>query len=423
MRNSTSSEPMIIDQNELEKQDCCKTIFTTLYVKLFFGFFAMISILLDLNKYFNLIKFIAKRTDWILANIPVLIFFLSCILIRAAKVDPWAVGVAQARIGSTFMKVGIRNITFNFDVKNNRKDIQKFVKELTDKSELYNYFLVSASYKDPCRVKVRTKKRKEIPQKAILTKKIDELEKFNYVPIGIGLTNEGGLGIVTWQMNNQEKVIGNDEYGVVTTLPSNSFLIAGGTGSGKSVLENNIIRHINKYHDKIMSCLVDVKKVEFGNLSNLKGVNMVATDLIEAKGALVSAQKIMMSRFKQMEAIGVNNVYNIKDFRCDYFVFNSPEKAIKVQFDEILYTKIDGEVEINTAQEIYQHIKAGKEVFIYFDGQKAPPVICNKVNKYFYLGNAVYKEDDTLTLRGGDKITAGEIMAGILQGKTYETID
>ena len=417
MGNKMSSEELhIVDQYELEKNNDQRTIYTTFGPKVIMGFISFLCILADVLKYIQFKPFwgILKHADWIFMNVPVVIFVLMLIFYRSAKCDTWIISMARSNLGSTFTKVTTRKIILNFDVRYTAKDINKFVQDLTDRSELYNYFLVKTDYTNS-RIHIKTRKRVHIPEKTSFTKEYEQDEKWNYIPLGITLTKKSELGSVNWMLNDQEKV------GVPTreTIPSVSFLVAGTTGSGKSVVETNIIRHINKFHDRTQGILVDVKRVEFGNLSNLEGINVVATDVEQACFSLESIKNIMYDRFKFMECEDCNNIYKIKNYKCAYFVFDCNGKQIKMQFDEILYCRIDGKVVINTVDNIYDRIKKEEEVFIYFEGQKAPPVIFNPQDDYYFIAGDIYGPDDIVKTKR-EKIPAVELIKRINAGEVID---
>lgn len=365
-------------------------------------------------------------------KIPVFIYFipaaltiLSFIFLHGISVDIWVPHIASSRIGSTYCKIGLSNITLDYDVINSGKDIDKFINEITEKSEDWNYFLVKNSRRN-MKIKLKVRPKVKIPTKAPFEGEIVSNEQWNYVPLGICLTDSSVLGTINWMLNDNNKVVGEHKE----TIPSTSFLVSGGTGSGKSVLENNIIRHCNKFNNNFQTMLIDVKRVEFGNLSNLEGIKAVALDIMEAKGCLEASREIMYSRFKFMEKTGVNNVYKLKNYQCDYFVICNIISGVKklYQFDEIFYAKVNGEVTIATIEDLYKKIEEGT-VEIYFSSQKESSNIIDtdeerckstgnlfirevKPGEFYNIGGFAIAPDETCMI-SGNKQTPENILKAV----------
>jgi len=118
---------------------------------------------------------------------------------------------------------------------------------------------------------------------------------------------------------------GNIVMGDIATMPH--MLIAGTTGSGKSVFTNSIILNI-LYHatpDEVKLILIDPKKVEFPVYNGIPHLLIpVVTDPMKAAGALGWAVNEMMRRYNLFEA---NGVKNIEDF--NEFVDENPELNYK----------------------------------------------------------------------------------------------
>ena len=118
---------------------------------------------------------------------------------------------------------------------------------------------------------------------------------------------------------------GNIVMGDIATMPH--MLIAGTTGSGKSVFTNSVILNI-LYHatpDEVKLILIDPKKVEFPVYNGIPHLLIpVVTDPMKAAGALGWAVNEMMRRYNLFEA---NGVKNIEDF--NEFVDENPELNYK----------------------------------------------------------------------------------------------
>ena len=106
--------------------------------------------------------------------------------------------------------------------------------------------------------------------------------------------------------------------GDIATMPH--MLIAGTTGSGKSVFTNSIILNI-LYHatpDEVKLILIDPKKVEFPVYNGIPHLLIpVVTDPMKAAGALGWAVNEMMRRYNLFEANGVKNIEDFNEFVDD----------------------------------------------------------------------------------------------------------
>lgn len=157
---------------------------------------------------------------------------------------------------------------------------------------------------------------------------------WNAIPLGLTANEDGDVLPVYWYLNDQN--LHSDDY---NTIPSTSFLVAGGTGSGKTVLELGILSHLTKYPDMFQVVGIDCKRVEFTSPKLKSQFNAVLKDAQSAASAIETARSILMQRFKMMEKYQVNNVYKVaqKDVDVDYYEFNCQ----KYQFDEILEVEVD----------------------------------------------------------------------------------
>lgn len=109
--------------------------------------------------------------------------------------------------------------------------------------------------------------------------------------------------------------------GDIASMPH--MLIAGTTGSGKSVFTNSIILNI-LFHaspDEVKLILIDPKKVEFPMYNGIPHLLIpVVTEPLKAAGALGWAVNEMMRRYKLFEA---NGTKNLEDY--NQFVDENPE--------------------------------------------------------------------------------------------------
>lgn len=84
------------------------------------------------------------------------------------------------------------------------------------------------------------------------------------------------------------------------------LLVAGTTGSGKSVFFHNLIYNAIQFEDLDLY-LVDTKKVEFGLYQGLPKVINLATDYEDAVSILENLCQIMEQRYQYMSDIGLSN--------------------------------------------------------------------------------------------------------------------
>ncbi|MBQ9374867.1 MAG: DNA translocase FtsK, partial [Ruminococcus sp.] len=113
--------------------------------------------------------------------------------------------------------------------------------------------------------------------------------------------------------------------GDIASMPH--MLIAGTTGSGKSVFTNSIILNIlfHASSEEVKLVLIDPKKVEFPVYNGIPHLLMpVVTEPLKAAGALGWAVNEMMRRYKRFEE---NGTKNIEDY--NYYVDENPDLELK----------------------------------------------------------------------------------------------
>jgi S-DNA-T family DNA segregation ATPase FtsK/SpoIIIE len=118
-------------------------------------------------------------------------------------------------------------------------------------------------------------------------------------------------------------VLGRDSVGnplIADLSPMPHLLIAGTTGSGKSVCVNSIILSImvlRKPHE-VKLILVDPKQVE---MTDFKGIphllTPVVTDMKLAAGVLTWAVQKMDDRYERMSRVGVRNIATFNKLTCE----------------------------------------------------------------------------------------------------------
>lgn len=106
--------------------------------------------------------------------------------------------------------------------------------------------------------------------------------------------------------------------GDIASMPH--MLIAGTTGSGKSVFTNSIILNI-LYHaspEEVKMILIDPKKVEFPMYNGIPHLLIpVVTEPLKAAGALGYAVNEMMRRYKVFEANGTKNLEDYNKYAAE----------------------------------------------------------------------------------------------------------
>lgn len=103
-------------------------------------------------------------------------------------------------------------------------------------------------------------------------------------------------------LNDREIVIGKDINGRNTTIDFNKaphLLIAGTTGSGKSVLIHNLLVNIlNHYGNKQQLVLIDPKGTELPMYRNVRNATFVGGDTTKSISVLQQCEKIMDDRYR-----------------------------------------------------------------------------------------------------------------------------
>lgn len=98
----------------------------------------------------------------------------------------------------------------------------------------------------------------------------------------------------------------DDEQRLATLDELTHLLVAGTTGSGKSVALSNIITSLCCFNSKknLALFLIDVKNVEFSKFKRAPQVRKVITDSAEAKDSLEQLVQVMETRYAKLAQIG-----------------------------------------------------------------------------------------------------------------------
>lgn len=120
-------------------------------------------------------------------------------------------------------------------------------------------------------------------------------------------------------------LMGENIYCLLNKMPH--LLIAGATGSGKSVCMNSIITSLlmRSKPDEVKMLLIDPKKVEFTPFHNVPHLlGPVISDATEASNALKVIVKIMDERYNLFSSAGVRNIESFNQY-----IDNNPKETIK----------------------------------------------------------------------------------------------
>lgn len=142
----------------------------------------------------------------------------------------------------------------------------------------------------------------EIPNQSVAPVKIKEILASKQM-----LNKKGGI-----QVALGKDIMGIPQCADLTKMPH--LLVAGSTGSGKSVCINSIINSIlMRYRpDEVKMMLVDPKKVE---LSNYNGVpHLLCPVVCDPKKASLALQKIVVEMDRRYETFAENGVKKIDDY-------------------------------------------------------------------------------------------------------------
>lgn len=128
-------------------------------------------------------------------------------------------------------------------------------------------------------------------------------------------------------------IAGSAIVGDVAKMPH--MIIAGATGSGKSVCTNSIIMSIlmNATPDEVKLILIDPKIVEFRVYEGIPHLLIpVVTDPKKAAGALNWAVQEMLRRYKQFAELNVRDIYdyNQKALQADNDLAKMPQIVIAI---------------------------------------------------------------------------------------------
>ncbi len=247
-------------------------------------------------------------------------------------------------------------------------------------------------------VKDLTKTQKDISNMLPIIAKYDSATDtlWNFIPLGMAIDSNEVIKPIGWYLNDQNI---SEDY--IDTVPSTTLLLVGGKGSGKNVVQDLIIQHVNEFASRMQLIGVDLDRTEFigPNILN-RFSGGVLNDINSIAESLDKLQALMMTRFKLMLKAQVNNIYKVDatKIKVDYY---NIEGIGKVQFDEILSIKINDQSLSLSARDFYNlFIDSEEETMIvndikitqnditqFFSNYKSSTIICmindiNIINNY-----------------------------------------
>lgn len=273
---------------------------------------------------------------------------------RRCKFDHWMPTLAAHKVSCNRIFYDSKRLYLEYDISLTPKDLKEFATTLNDKSENFTYYYLGNDI-DQAIFTLGISKKASIPKSAKMKHEQDKV--WNFIPLGETVDNELQAVVpVGWYLNKENKA-----EGVMDFEASTSMLIAGGTGSGKSVQEVGIIGHCSRFPDNFQLMLADPKKVEFGPIRHVESCKLVALEVDTIAAMIKKMQEIMMNRFRFMESRAENNVYKLIGEPVDYYKFNIPGFDKPQQFDELIHCRIDGKEQLITAEEVYKEFEFQKD--------------------------------------------------------------
>ena len=164
-------------------------------------------------------------------------------------------------------------------------------------------------------IEIPNSKVASVPIREVLSRPTKEVEKAN-IPVALG-----------------KDIMGSIKYADISKMPH--LLVAGSTGSGKSVCINSFIASIlmKKKPEEVKLVMVDPKKVE---LSNYNGIPHLLWPVVsDPKKASAALQKVVAIMEKRYDEFAEKNVKNIAGY--NEMVKKKNESAGRKVMDEMYY--------------------------------------------------------------------------------------
>lgn len=164
---------------------------------------------------------------------------------------------------------------------------------------------------------------------AVVCRPVEDIPKFvdykgsgmfewHTFPVGVGLGDKG-QEIISYSVSKNKSGIYHPHV-----------LIAGTTGSGKSVIQRNILFHCIQHNDMWRFLGIDLKQVELGKYEKYSQTVMgVATNLEDGVKFLRYAQEVMSKRYEKMKEAGVSLFLDLVNEET-----GKPDPALMLMIDE-----------------------------------------------------------------------------------------
>lgn len=239
MPNNVLSDKNIADERQDEQvlhgiqpkhQLCYKVFKACRLFAIFAAAFAVIAGILTLVEATSVVTGTSFYRKYIFGGFIILALFFTAVAVldrvlflRRAPFDDWVFEIAQKMIGTEILFYDSKYIYLSYDRHGKEVDKKEFVTEMSDKSVHYSYFYVKTDI-DAGFIVVECKKRAPIPERASF--KPDDDKFWNIMPLGLTIhPTRQQVAPLGWYLNDTQE---NEE--LYKTIPSTSFLIAGGTG-------------------------------------------------------------------------------------------------------------------------------------------------------------------------------------------------
>lgn len=141
---------------------------------------------------------------------------------------------------------------------------------------------------------------------------LPEYGRFQTIPEHLNYTH--AINTDQWDKFPLGRFADGEEVIWDTSLSSN-LLLGGGIGTGKSILQRNIIHHCLRHPENWVLYGFDPHRVELTPyLKHGPTIAGVATEIAEASAMVTKAHAEMKQRYRIMEQTGVNNFRDLPDF-------------------------------------------------------------------------------------------------------------
>jgi S-DNA-T family DNA segregation ATPase FtsK/SpoIIIE len=214
----------------------------------------------------------------------------------------------------------------------------------------------------------------------------------------------------------------NEEEAVWDSSTSNNVLIIGPTGSGKSVIQRNIIFHCIQNNDQWRFLGVDLTQIELTPYKKYAPAVMeVATNFEDAVEVFRFAREEMMNRYKEMEEFRINNFRDMSNPPKSLMVMVSNMEMFLVQARLDDEARVENELKSEALYLINEIAKLGRAagVHLVLAAQRFDRSVLNNElveNCTTRIAAGRLSEDQSKALLGNDKAT---ILNAAIRGRGY----